>query len=93
MGKAYIPKPARPEGLIEIDRANLRALLRHLHREHGSWVRVARAVSYSRRVVVAFYRGEHKGNTTLARGIAKACGLSFEDAIAGKAPPRKAVAA
>jgi hypothetical protein len=88
MSRAYTPKPPRPEGLIAIDRANLRALLRHLYREHGSWVRVARAVSYRRAVVVAFSRDEHEGNTTLARGIAKACGLSYEDAIAGIAPKK-----
>ena len=92
MGRAYTPKPPRPAGLIAIDRANLRALLRHLHREMGSWVRVARAVGARRGLVVAFFREEHEGHVTLARGIARAVGLSYEDAIAGL-PPGKARAA
>jgi len=92
MGRAYIPKPPRPEGLIAIDRANLRALLRHLHREMGSWVRVAHAVGFRRGVVKAFFDGEHEGHVALGKGIARACGLSFQDAIAGL-PPKKTRAA
>ncbi|MDC3962657.1 hypothetical protein [Polyangium jinanense] len=76
-------------GLIEIQRSNLRALLRHLHREQGSWVRVAHALGYRRAVVVGFFDGTEPGNMALARSIARAVGLSLDDALAGKAPPRK----
>ncbi|TKD10456.1 hypothetical protein [Polyangium fumosum] len=82
----------RHSDLIEIQRANLRALLRHLHREQGSWVRVAHTLGYRRAVVVGFFDGTEPGNMALARSIARAVGLSVDDALAGKAPPRKAPA-
>ena len=82
----------RRSDLIEIQRANLRALLRHLHREQGSWVRVAHTLGYRRAVVVGFFDGSEPGNMALARSIARVVGLSLDDALAGKAPPRKAPA-
>ena len=84
--------PLYPGGLLEIQRANLRALLRHLFREHGTWIAVAHAVSHRRSVVLAFLDGTEPGNMALARSIARAVGLSLDDALAGKAPPRKAPA-
>ena len=82
----------RRSDLIEIQRANLRALLRHLHREQGSWVRVAHTLGYRRAVVLGFFDGTEPGNMALARSIARAVGLSLDDALTGKAPPRKAPA-
>ncbi|MRG92545.1 hypothetical protein [Polyangium spumosum] len=84
--------PLYPGGLVEIQRSNLRALLRHLHREHGTWTKVAHLVSFRRAVVLAFCDGTNPGNMALARSIARAVGLSLDDALAGKAPPRKAPA-
>lgn len=84
--------PLYPGGLVEIQRANLRALLRHLHRELGSWILVAHRVGFRRSVVLAFCDGTNPGNMALARSIARAVGLSLDDALAGKAPPRKAPA-
>ncbi len=90
MTSRYRDRPLRGTDLIEIQRANLRALLRHLHREQGSWVRVAHTLGYRRSVIVGFFDGVEPGNMALARSIARAVGLSLEDALAGKAPPRKA---
>ncbi|TKD05106.1 hypothetical protein [Polyangium fumosum] len=84
--------PLYPGGLLEIQRANLRALLRHLHRELGSWILVAHKVGFRRAVVLGFCDGTNPGNMALARSIARAVGLTVEDALAGKAPPRKAPA-
>ncbi|MDI1429612.1 hypothetical protein [Polyangium sorediatum] len=83
--------PLYPGGLLEIQRANLRALLRHLYREHGTWIAVAHLVSFRRSFVLAFCDGTEPGNMALARSIARAAGLSLDDALAGKAPPRKAL--
>ncbi|TKD08961.1 hypothetical protein [Polyangium fumosum] len=85
-------RPLRGSDLIEIQRANLRALLRHLHREHGTWIAVAHQLGFRRSFVLAFCDGTEPGNMALARSIARAVGLSLDDALAGKAPPRKAPA-
>ncbi len=77
----------RRDELNELRRANLRALLRRLHERLESWVAVAHVVGFRRAVVVTFFRGEHEGNMALARGIARAAGLSLEDALAGKPIP------
>ncbi|MRG92821.1 hypothetical protein [Polyangium spumosum] len=82
--------PLYPGGLVEIQRANLRALLRHLHRELGSWILVAHKIGFRRYVVLAFCDGTNPGNMALARSISRAVGLTLDDALAGKAPPRKA---
>ncbi|MDI3291019.1 hypothetical protein [Polyangium sp. 15x6] len=82
----------RRSDLIEIQRSNLRALLRHLHREHGTWIAVAHKLGFRRSFVLAFCDGTELGNMALARSIARAVGLSLDDALAGKAPPRKAPA-
>ncbi|MRG94205.1 hypothetical protein GF068_20100 [Polyangium spumosum] len=84
--------PLYPGGLIEIQRANLRALLRHLFREKGTWIAVAHAVSFRRSVVLAFMDGIEPGHMALARSIARTVGLSLDDALTGKASPRKAPA-
>jgi len=85
----YRVRPLRGSDLIEIQRSNLRALLRHLHREHGTWIAVAHLLGFRRAVVLAFCDGTEPGNMALARSIARAVGLSLDDALAGKAPPRK----
>ncbi|MDC0745352.1 hypothetical protein [Polyangium mundeleinium] len=92
MASDHRDRPLRGSDLIEIQRANLRALLRHLHRELGSWILVAHKVGFRRSVVLAFCDGTEPGNMALARSIARAVGLSLDDALAGKAPPRKAPA-
>jgi hypothetical protein len=76
--------------LNEMQRANLRALVRHLFREQGTWIRVARVLGYRRSAVLAFMDGIEPGNRALARCIARALGLSLDEALIGKAPPRKA---
>ncbi|MDI1447275.1 hypothetical protein [Polyangium sp. 6x1] len=85
-------RPLRGSDLIEIQRSNLRALLRHLYREHGTWTKVAHLLRFRRAVVVGFFDGTEPGNIALARSIARALGLSLDDALAGMAPPRKAPA-
>lgn len=90
MTSRYRVRPLKGSDLIEMERANLRALLRHLFREEGTWIRVARKIGYRRSVVLAFMDGIEPGNRALARCIARAVGLSLDDALIGKAPPRKA---
>ena len=85
----YRVRPLRGTDLIELQRSNLRALLRHLHREHGTWTKVAHLVSFRRSFVLAFCDGSEPGNIALARSIARVVGLSLDDALVGKAPPRK----
>ncbi|MDI1437060.1 hypothetical protein [Polyangium sorediatum] len=85
-------RPLRGTDLIEIQRSNLRALLRHLHREQGTWIAVAHKLGFRRSFVLAFCDGTEPGNIALARSIARAVGLSLDDALAGRAPPRKAPA-
>ena len=92
MTSRFRDRPLRGSDLIELQRANLRALLRHLFREHGTWTKVAHLVSFRRAVVVGFFDGTEPGNMALARSIARAVGLSLDDALGGKAPPRKAPA-
>jgi len=85
-------RPLRGSDLIEIQRSNLRALLRHLHREHGTWIAVAHLLGFRRSFVLAFCDGTEPGKMALARSIARAVGLSLDDTLAGKAPSRKAPA-
>ncbi|MDC3979795.1 hypothetical protein [Polyangium jinanense] len=42
--------------------------------------------------MLAFMDGTEPGHMALARSIARAVGLTVEDALSGKAPPRKAPA-
>jgi len=86
----YRQRPLKGTDLIEIQRSNLRALLRHLHREQGSWIAVAHKLGFRRSFILAFCDGTEPGNMALARSIARAVGLSLDDALMGKAPPRKA---
>lgn len=92
MSSRYRVRPLKGSDLIELQRANLRALLRHLFREEGTWIRVARKLSARRAFVLAFMDGIEPGNRAFARSIARAVGLSLDDALIGKAPPRKAPA-
>ena len=84
------PRLPRLPDMNEMERSNLRALVRHLFREQGTWIRVARLLGYRRSAVLAFMDGLEPGNRALARCIARAVGLSLDDALIGKAPPRKA---
>jgi len=86
----YRQRPLKGTDLIEIQRSNLRALLRHLHRELGSWILVAHKLGFRRSFILAFCDGTEPGNMALARSIARAVGLTLDDALVGKAPPRKA---
>jgi len=79
----YRVRPYRGTDLIEMERGNLRALLRQLRREHGSWVRVAHSLGFRRSTVVGFFDGVEPGNMALARSIARATKLSLEDALGG----------
>lgn len=82
-------RPPRRPDLTEIQRANLRALVKHLFRELGTWIRVARAIGYRRSYVLAFQDGIEPGTRAFARKIARAVSLTLDAALLGKAPPRK----
>ena len=88
----YRVRPLKGSDLIELQRSNLRALLRHLSRELGTWTHVAHKIGFRRSYVLAFMDAIEPGNMALARSIARAVGLSLDDALIGKAPPRKAPA-
>ncbi len=70
-------------GLIELQRSNLRALLRQLHREKRSWFAVTNAVRIRRSIVGAFMTGKNPGDMTLAENVAAASGLDLDVALAG----------
>lgn len=74
----------RPDGLTEMDRANLRALCRVLYRRHGTWIEVAHLLAFRRETIVRFVGMTHPGHMALARTIARACGLDIEDALDGR---------
>jgi len=83
MTSPYRARPLRGTDLIEMQRGNLRALLRQLHREMGSWVRVAHSLGFRRSSVVGFFDGSEPGNMALARSIARAANLTIEAALDG----------
>lgn len=80
----YRARPHRGTDLVEMQRSNLRALLRQMRREHGSWVRVARALRMRRSSVKGFFDGDEPGNMALARSIAAATNLELETALDGR---------
>lgn len=82
--KGYGDRGPRPEGLTEMDRANLRALCRVLYRRHGTWIAVAHKLAFRRETVVRFVGQTFSGNMALARTIARACGLTVEEALDGR---------
>lgn len=80
----YRARPLRGTDLTEMQRGNLRVLLRQLHRELGSWVRVAHAVGARREVVKGFFDGAEPGHCALARGVASAAKLDLDVALSGR---------
>jgi hypothetical protein len=66
-----------------MERANLRALLRQLRREH-SWTVIARLLSFRRAYLRDFFDGIEPGNMALARGITAASELDLDVALEGR---------
>jgi hypothetical protein len=83
MSTDYRARPLRGTDLVEMQRSNLRALLRQRHRELGSWVAIARLLRIRRSSVKGFFDGDEPGNMALARGIAAASELDLDVALAG----------
>lgn len=76
-------RPLRGTDLVEMQRSNLRALLRQMRREQGSWIRVARALGMRRSFVKGFFDDVEPGNIALARAIATATKLDLDVVLAG----------
>ena len=68
--------------LNEMQRANLRALLRQLRCQH-SWIVIARLLSFRRSYLVKFAECDEPGSMALARGIAAASELDLNVALDG----------
>jgi uncharacterized membrane protein len=79
----YRARPHRGTDLNEMQRANLRALLRQMYREHKSWIVIARLLRIRRASIMAFFAGDEPGNMALARGIAAASELDLDVALDG----------
>jgi hypothetical protein len=84
MSADYRARPLRGNDLNEMQRANLRALLRQLHRELGSWVVIARLLRIRRSSVKGFFDGDEPGNMALARDIAAASEIDLDVALDGR---------
>ena len=82
--KGYGDRGPRPDGLTEMDRRNLRALLLTMFRREGTWIKVAHLLAFRRETVKGFYDGKNEGGIALARTIARAVDLSIEDALDGR---------
>jgi len=82
MTSPYRTRPFRGTDLNEMQRANLRALLRQLRRQH-SWIVIARLLSFRRSYLVKFAECDEPGNMALARGIAAASELDLNVALDG----------
>lgn len=67
MVSSHVRRPRRRSDLNELQRANLRARVRHLFHELGTWISVARVLSMRRKYVLAFMDGIEPGNRALAR--------------------------
>jgi hypothetical protein len=83
MTSSYRVRPLRGLDLNEMQRANLRALLRQLRREH-SWTVIAQLLSFRRAYIRDFFDGIEPGNMALARGIAAASELDLDVALDGR---------
>jgi hypothetical protein len=84
MSTDYRARPLRGTDLVEMQRSNLRALLRQLHRELGSWIAIARLLRIRRSSVKGFFDGIEPGNMALARGVAAASELPLDVALDGR---------
>lgn len=78
------PRPLYRGGLIELQRSNLRALLRQLYREKRTWLAVTNLTGIRCSIVRAFLNGKNPGNVALAQRIAMASGLDLDVALAGQ---------
>jgi hypothetical protein len=78
----YRARPHRGTDLNEMERANLRALIRQLRREY-SWITIARLIGFRRAYIRDFFDGIEPGNMALARGIAAASELDLDAALDG----------
>lgn len=79
----YRTRPSKGRDLNEMQRANLRALLRQMRREHGSWIVIARLLRMRRSTIKGFFDNVESGNMALARGIAAASELDLDIALDG----------
>ncbi|MBK9260989.1 MAG: hypothetical protein IPM54_14415 [Polyangiaceae bacterium] len=79
-----IPRPLYRGGLFELQRDNLRVLLRQLRRKHGTWIALTNTLRVRRSIVGAFMTGKNPGNMTLAQRVAIASGLDLDVALAGQ---------
>ena len=80
----YRQRPHRGKDMTEMQRSNVRVLLRVLYREHGSWIAVARVTRIRRATLVGFSHDDERGNLALARAVAKATGLDLDVALDGR---------
>lgn len=80
----YRARPHRGKDMTEMQRSNVRVLLRVLYRIHGSWIAVARVTRIRRKSIEAFYHDGDPGNLALARAVAKAVALDLDVALEGR---------
>jgi hypothetical protein len=80
----YRQRPLRGKDMTEMQRSNVRVLLRVLYREHGSWITVARVTRMRRKSIEGFYHDDEPGNRALARAIATATKLDLDVALDGR---------
>lgn len=83
MTSAYRARPLKGRDLNEMQRSNLRVLLRQMKREHKSWIVIARLLGFRRTYIRNFFDGNEPGNMALARGIAAASELELDVALDG----------
>lgn len=80
----YRARPLRGKDMTEMQRSNVRVLLRQLYREHGSWIAVARVTRIRRATIEGFYHDDEPGNLALARAIATATKIDLDVALDGR---------
>lgn len=84
MTSPYRQRPLRGKDMTEMQRSNVRVLLRVLYRQHGSWIAVARVTRIRRKSIEGFYHDDEPGNLALARAVSKVVGLDLETALDGR---------
>jgi hypothetical protein len=80
----YRQRPLRGKDMTEMQRSNVRVLLRVLYREHGSWIAVARVTRMRRKSIEGFYHDDEPGNIAIARAVAAATKLDLDVALDGR---------
>ncbi|MBK9259819.1 MAG: hypothetical protein IPM54_08275 [Polyangiaceae bacterium] len=83
MTSPYRSRPLKGRDLNEMQRANLRALVRQLRREY-SWITIARLLGFRRAYIRDFFDGNEPGSMALARGISAASELDLDVALDGR---------